>query len=86
MTRFDDDDELDEDPVDADDEEEPTVPCPACGRDIYEDADACPYCGEYLSFDDPTGNAKPWWFWLGLFACLAVMLSGVIVSLMFLFG
>jgi uncharacterized paraquat-inducible protein A len=31
-----------------DDDETDTVPCPKCGRDIVEDADQCPYCGEWV--------------------------------------
>jgi hypothetical protein len=91
MNRFDDDDDvdrdwsiddqLDEDTDDADEQQVPTVPCPACGREIYEEADACPYCGEYVAFDAPPAAGKPWWFWLGLALCLAVMLSGALYSL-----
>lgn len=25
-----------------------TVPCPACGAAVYEDADQCPACGEWI--------------------------------------
>lgn len=47
-----DDDQVDSDPIDAegydDADEDDTLPCPACGRQVYEDADQCPYCGEWI--------------------------------------
>ena len=45
---FDDDYEYD---VDEDDEE-PTVSCPYCRRQIHEDAQRCPYCEQYISAED----------------------------------
>ena len=32
----------------GDEDDSDTVPCRACGRDIYEDAERCPHCGEYV--------------------------------------
>lgn len=46
-------DEPDDDEYDDDSSE--TVPCPTCGSDVYEDADRCPVCGEYI-----TARANPW--------------------------
>jgi hypothetical protein len=69
------DDDRDDDPID-DLEEEPTYPCPGCGVQVYEEADACPYCGEYLAWDDPhlaDGGGKPWWVWLGAVVALITM-------------
>lgn len=34
--------------VAEDDDETPTVPCPACGEAIPDFADRCPYCGEWV--------------------------------------
>jgi hypothetical protein len=70
------DDEFDEDPVDEDEGSEPTYPCPGCGEAVYEEADACPYCGEYLSFDNPPGPGQPWWIWLGAMLGLIAILWG----------
>jgi len=33
----------------GDDDEEPTIPCPHCKRQIHEESQRCPYCGDYLS-------------------------------------
>jgi hypothetical protein len=38
-----------EDEDDAwDDDDSATVACPNCGRQVYEDAEQCPHCGEYI--------------------------------------
>lgn len=60
---------------DADDESD-TVPCGACGAEVYEDALQCPICNEYLS----TGRTRrPMWFYVAVaitgLAALIVALS-----------
>jgi hypothetical protein len=35
-----------------DDDEEPTILCPHCRAEIWEEAQQCPECGEYLSLED----------------------------------
>ena len=54
------------------DETTDVAPCPACGAEIYEDADRCPRCGEYIS----RGAAPrwPWWMLAGGLAALAAVL------------
>ncbi len=59
------DDDLDEtedpDESDQDDEDDPSdvVTCPRCGREVYEHADRCPHCGEYVT--PGTASSRPWW-------------------------
>ena len=66
-----DDDDEDDDPVEPDDETEPTYPCPGCRAQVYEEADACPYCGEYLAWDDAHPHrGRPWWVWAGAIVAL----------------
>ena len=67
-----DDDESGESESDAwsDEEEEPTVPCPYCGREIYEDAPQCPYCQQYIVDDDAAPSRKPWWIVIGVLLCI----------------
>lgn len=69
-----DDDSYDDPYADDDwpdeDDEEPTEPCPYCGREIHEDAQRCPYCENYLSAEDSPAPPKPWWLVLGTVACL----------------
>lgn len=31
-----------------DDEELEFLPCPECGKQVYEEAEQCPYCGSYI--------------------------------------
>jgi predicted nucleic acid-binding Zn ribbon protein len=68
------DDDLDDrelpDGSDQDDDEDgsvDTVKCPSCGRQVYEGAQRCPYCGEYISREDPRRPAPPpLWFVVGV--------------------
>lgn len=57
---------------DADDEE-PTVPCPYCRREIHEESQRCPYCGQYISREDAPPARKPWWLIAGVVLCLFVV-------------
>ena len=45
MDDYDFDNDYDDDP------ETDTVTCQECGRDVYEDAPSCPYCGAYIVED-----------------------------------
>ena len=75
-------DEWDTDGWDADDEDWPQedeaaelVPCPKCGCDIYEEAEQCPLCGEYITHERPPLEGRPAWFlWLGLAGIIAVII------------
>lgn len=49
---FDDhDDPLESDMDDSDDPE--LIPCPYCKKPITEEAEICPHCHNYVSFDEP---------------------------------
>ena len=55
-----------------------TLPCPACGAEVYEDAEQCPACGEYiLESDQHSGyawrNRPLWWILLGAAGIIAVI-------------
>jgi hypothetical protein len=67
----------DEDPVGADDEVE-TVPCPACGQEVYEDADQCPKCGEWII---PLAGRRSAWPKLVAVVLIAALLFGVLAGL-----
>ena len=40
-------DDLDDDDLDEDDETS-VVTCPSCGAEVYEEADVCSHCGDFL--------------------------------------
>jgi predicted RNA-binding Zn-ribbon protein involved in translation (DUF1610 family) len=75
----DDDDELNEaeDPDESDQdsgEESGTLPCPNCGEDVWEEAERCPHCGEYIT-PGIGSDRKPWWVIVAaILALLAVLL------------
>jgi hypothetical protein len=46
-------------------DEEPTIPCPYCKRQIHEDSQRCPYCQKYISEEDTVPARKPWWIIVG---------------------
>lgn len=48
--------------------------CPACQQDVYEDAEQCPACGEWLTPD----RGRPPRGWLLLVILLIVALCGVL--------
>ncbi len=53
-----------------------TLACPSCGADIFEDAEQCPACGDYVVFSDAALSGWPWWFVaLGLIGIVAVILA-----------
>jgi hypothetical protein len=65
------DDDFDEEHPDDDDE--PTVPCPYCKREIHEDCQRCPYCEHYISAEDAPAGRKPWWIVVGVILCLYIV-------------
>lgn len=67
-------DESDMDDDDGPDEAAETIPCPHCGRDVYEFAEQCPKCGGYLSDEDAATTRHPKWvIWTaaGILAAMA---------------
>ena len=75
------DDSLDEwefsEPDEQEDEDvSETRACPSCGAAIYEDAEQCAACGDYVVFSEPALSGWPWWFvLLGLAGIVAVILT-----------
>lgn len=57
---FEDDDSYANDSDDADvdtEADESTMACPLCGEDIYDDAERCPECGNYIAWSDAEQRA-----------------------------
>jgi hypothetical protein len=66
--------EWEDDDYDCDgNDDEPTVPCPYCRREIFEDSPRCPHCGQYISAEDSPPGRKPWWIVVGVLLCLAAI-------------
>lgn len=53
-------------------DDEPTVPCPSCGREILEDSPRCPFCENYLSDDDHRPRRHPVWVSVTAVICLGI--------------
>ena len=78
--QFDSVDELDDEgpqSVDLDEfgyeSESDTLPCPSCGCEVYEDADRCPACGEYISPRwAQTSNQSTWLLAAAVIAIAAI--------------
>ena len=74
-------DEADHDGNYADDsDDEPTVPCPYCRREILEDVPQCPYCERCISVEDHAGPTKPLWIIATALVCLASALWWVLMA------
>lgn len=65
-------------PDEDDDDSIETVACPSCGRQIYEEAEECPYCHQYVTHSTSVLAGKPIWFValaiLGIIAVIVVLL------------
>lgn len=66
---------------DDDSDDEPTVPCPSCRREILEDVPQCPYCGRFISAEDHAGPKKPVWIIATALVGLAATLSWVLMAI-----
>ena len=71
---WDDAPEDDESAWEADDEE-PTVFCPYCRREMLEDSPCCPHCERYISAEDHAATTRPAWVVITAVVCLAMALA-----------
>lgn len=59
-----------------DEDDVETRACPFCGLQVYEEAERCPACGEYVVFSDAAFSGWPWWsVALGVLGIVAVILT-----------
>jgi hypothetical protein len=70
-------DESDAGQSDLDDDDSETFPCPYCREPVYEGADVCPHCRNFVSFADVPGR-RPWWLVAGVAVCVAIVLIWVV--------
>ena len=53
-----------------------TVECPSCGELVYEDAERCVLCGEWITvFRSPWQGRSTWWIVLGALGVAATILA-----------
>ena len=57
------------------------LPCPSCGEGVYEDADRCPHCGDFVTPGRrPAGANVPRWMFVlgavGVAATTVILLLG----------
>jgi len=79
--RLTDDEEWDDgesDAAEASDDDEPTISCFYCKRQIHEDSQRCPYCEHYISEEDAPPARKPWWVILGTLLCLYIVYRWIV--------
>lgn len=62
----------------ADSDEEPTVPCPYCHREMLEDSPRCPSCERYISAEDHAGPGRPIWVIATALICLGIAVWWVV--------
>jgi hypothetical protein len=61
-----------------DDSAAATITCPYCGEDIYEDAQRCPHCDQYISAETSGASPKPWWVIAGVVVLLYVLIRSLV--------
>ena len=70
-------DKSDMDPEDDDGED--TQPCPFCGKAIWEKADLCSHCGNFVAFPEESIQQRPVWFWIALILAFVVVCLSVLL-------
>ena len=58
------------------DDDAEVLPCPACGAEVYEEAERCPECDEYIvpgSGRNVFLGRPLWWVILGLLGTIALI-------------
>ena len=75
----DDDESVADDEDDEDDGDQAMSACPWCLRQIHEESELCPECGQYISREDAPIR-KPSWIILAAALCLVLILGRVLVG------
>jgi hypothetical protein len=69
-----DDREFPDDDIDDNDDCTPTILCPKCGTDLYDDVEQCPVCGTWLTtVTSPWSGRQAWWLALALLGVAALV-------------
>lgn len=75
-------DEADEDDYDqqSSDDADDCYVCPSCSAAVYEDAEQCPRCGDYITPQSASlfSRSSPWFVGAVLLTLAAVLLSALV--------
>ncbi len=58
----------------GEDSEPVLLTCPACGEDVFEEAQQCPQCGEYIIPTDESDQPVDWQLLVGVMVVFALAL------------
>lgn len=73
-----DDDIADEEWVEEDETSDELLVCPSCRRDVHEDTQQCPHCGDWITPEYPSGSTKRW-VYVVVALLLVLLFSGVMM-------
>ncbi len=60
---------------DEGDEDDVYLSCPACGEDVHEDTQQCPYCGDWIIPIDPRERSRKWiWTIAAMFVIVGLLI------------
>ncbi|MFH0981666.1 MAG: hypothetical protein V2A79_09025 [Planctomycetota bacterium] len=60
----------------AHDSEADQLPCPSCGRMLYDDTDRCPHCGDWvMPLAAGAGGRGTWIWWTALILAVVVLVT-----------
>ena len=68
----------DEDDWDEGEDDDGYVPCPYCGKPMYEEAGYCTACDRWISHEDTPRKPCPLWVAVGVLICLACLVRGAL--------
>jgi hypothetical protein len=75
-----DSDDFDDGPHDEPDEAD-LATCPACGAEVYEDAEQCPVCGEWITRSThPFAGRSMWFVVIGVLGLAATIVALVLAG------
>ena len=58
---------------------EDTQPCPFCGKEIWDKADICSNCRNFVAFPEVAVHQRPVWFWVALVLAFVVICLSVLL-------
>ena len=72
------DDDADEEWVEDDASGDDLLVCPSCRKEVHEDTQQCPHCGDWIMPVDLSGRAKRWiWVAAAILVILAMSLVAI---------